>query len=177
MTTRLTPRDFDDAFRYFRRDAFRLEARPVYTVDVEREAFDDYLRGEPRPATDYDYYATWLEKVREVTAAGRRLERVRIIETPPTDYQAFELHMARYNVAAGETLRTISRPDAVEAGLPADTDWWLFDSEAVAVMRFADDGTPLGGTILTDPAIVSRYCTWRDLAVHHSAPFTSSAAA
>lgn len=177
MTTRLTPKDFDDAFRYFRHDAFRLEAQPVYAVDVERQAFDDYLRGEPRPADAYEYYARWLDKVREVTAAGRRLERVRILENPPTDYQAFELHMARYNIAAGETLRTISRATAVESGLPSDTDWWLFDSEAVAVMRFADDGTPLGGTILTSPAIVSQYCTWRDLAVHHSAQFKFSAAA
>lgn len=177
MTTRLTPKDFDDAFRYFRHDAFRLEAQPVYTVDVEREAFDDYLRGEPRPADAYDYYAEWLIRVREITNAGRRLQRVRILETPPTDYQAFELHMARYNIAAGETLRTISRPAAEKAGLPTLHDWWLFDSQAVAVMRFAADGTPLGGTILTDTTIISRYCMWRDLAVHHSAPFINSAAA
>lgn len=177
MTTRLTPKDFDDAFRYFRHDAFRLEAQPVYTVDVEREAFDDYLRGEPRAADAYGFYAEWLGKVRDVTKAGRRIERVRILETPPTTYQAFELHMARYNLAAGETLRTITRAAAEKAGLPARDDWWLFDSQAVAVMRFEADGTPLGGTILTDPAIVSRYCTWRDLAVHHSAPFTDRAAA
>lgn len=177
MTTRLTPKDFDDAFRYFRRDAFRLEAQPAYTVDVERKAFDDFLRGEPKPAEAYDYYTAWLTKVQKVTKAGRSLRRVRILETPPTDYQAFELHMARYNIAAGETLRTIPRTAAVKAGIPDGNDWWLFDDQAVAVMRFEANGTPLGGTILTEPTIVARYCTWRDLAVHHSAPFTGSAAA
>lgn len=175
--TRLTPKDFDDAFRYFRHDAFRLEAQPAYRVDAEQEAFDDFLRGEPRPAGEYGYYAEWLAKVEAVTAEGRRIERVRILEAPPTEYQAFELHMAPANLAAGETLRTITRAEAAKADLPAVDDWWLFDSQAVAVMRFATDGTPLGGTILTYPAIVSRYCTWRDLAVHHSAPFTGRAAA
>jgi hypothetical protein len=175
--SRLAPKDFDDAFRYFRHDAFRLEAQPTYAVDVEQTAYDDFLRGEPRPASDYGYYAEWLAKVAQVTTEGRRIERVRILETPPTDYQAFELHMARYNLAAGETLRTIPRAAAVKAGIPAVDDWWLFDSQAVAVMSFTPDGAPLGGTILTYPAIVSRYCKWRDLAVHHSAPYTSSAAA
>lgn len=177
MNTRLTPKDFDDAFRYFRHDAFRLETHPVYAVDVEQKAYNDYLRGEPQPAVAYDYYARWLKQVRDVTGAGRRIERVRILETPPTDYQAFELHMARYNLEAGERLRTIPRAAAVKAGIPDNNDWWLFDDQAVAVMHFEADGTPLGGTILTDPTTVSRYCTWRDLAVHHSAPFSGSAAA
>jgi hypothetical protein len=177
MPTRLTPKDFDDAFRYFRRDAFRLECQPVYTVDVEAQALDDYLRGEPRPATDYGYYASWLTKVRETTRAGRRLSRVRVLETPPTRYQQFELHMAQYNLAAGETLRTVDRPAAVAAGLPVSDDWWLFDRQAVALMRFAEDGAPLGGEIVTDPLTVSRYCTWCDLAVRHSTPYIRRAAA
>lgn len=177
MTQRLTPTDFDEAFRYFRRTAFRLEAQPVYLVDVERDAYDDYRRGEPRPAPDYGYYATWLDRVQAITAAGRRLDRVRVVEDPPTTYQQFELHMARWNIAAGETLATITRGHAATVGLPADHDWWLFDDEAVALMRFAPDGTPQGGVILTDPTTVSRYCTWRDLAVHHSTPYQACAAA
>lgn len=177
MTTRLTPTDFDDAFRYFRRTAFRLEAQPTYTVDLERKAFDDWSRGEPRAADQYPYYATWLEKVRAITAAGRRLERIRIVESPPTDYQQFELHMARWNLAAGETLRTLTRDKATEVGLPATTDWWIFDNEAVAIMSFAPDGTPQGGRIVTDPSTVSQYSSWWDLAIHHSAPFNTCAAA
>jgi len=177
MTTRLTPTDFNEAFRYFRRTAFRLEARPVYQVDAEQQAYDDYRRGELRPADHYDFYARWLAKVKATTAAGRRVDRVRILEDPPTTYQRFELHMARWNIAAGETLRTITRDHATEVGLPTHRDWWLFDDEAVALMRFAPDGTPQGGEILTDPTTVSRYCTWRDLAVHHSTPYQACAAA
>jgi hypothetical protein len=177
MNQRLAPEDFDDAFRYFRRTAFRLEVQPTYKVDIEQEAVDDFLRGEPRPATDYDYYAAWLRKVREISEAGRRLDRIRVLESPPTPYQSFELHMARYNIAAGETLRTIDRAAAVEHGIPDRADWWIFDDEVVALMRFAADGTPLGGTIITNPSTVSQYCTWRDLAVRHSTPFEACTAA
>jgi hypothetical protein len=177
---RLTPEDFDHLFTLFTRSAFRLETQPVYRVDVERQALDDFLRGEPKPADAYPYYRDWLQQVRETTRRRlfrrrRTIQRVRVLQEPPTDYQRFELHMARWNIAAGETLRTISRTWAAAVGLPR-TDFWLFDSTHVAVMEFTPDGTPQGGSILDDPATVSQYCTWRDRAVHHSAPFTESAA-
>jgi hypothetical protein len=162
--------------RYFRHDAFRLEVQPTYAVDVEREALGDFARGELRPAAEYAYYATWLGKVLDATTAGRTIERVRILETPPSPYQQFELALAPYNLAAGETLRTMPRSVAREAGIPDRRDWWLFDGQAVALMEFAADGTPLGGTILTDPVAVARYCSWRDLARRHGTPFTRRAA-
>src|SRR3954465_15513172 len=98
MTRRRPPDDFNHLFRYFRHEAFRLEVQPVYAVDVEREAFDDFLRGEPRPPDQYDYYVPWLDQIRSATRAGRHITRVRVLEEPPTAYQAFELEMAPYNI-------------------------------------------------------------------------------
>lgn len=177
MTQRLTPEDFDTLFRHFRHTAFRLEVQPAYAVDVERQALADFLRGESKPATDYPYYAAWLDEVRRVAGEGKQIQRVRVLEVPPTPYQAFEMHMARYNLAAGETLRTMTRSAATAVQLPATDDWWLFDNQRVARMRFAADGTPLGGHIITEPTDVSQYREWRDLAVHHSAPVTECATA
>lgn len=178
MNKRLTPQDFDHAFRYFRRTAFRLEVQAVYRVEAEREAFADFLRGESHAATDYDYYAEWLDQVQTMAQAGRHLQRVRVLEFPePSTYQRFELALAPYNIAAGESLRTISRPSAVKVGIPVDRDWWIFDDETIAVMDFTPDGVPQGGVINTDRETVSQYCLWRDLAVRHSAPFTERKAA
>jgi hypothetical protein len=174
---RLTPEDFNNLFGRFQQEAFRLEVQPVYALDYEREAFDAFLRGESHPATDYDWYRPWLDQIRKATGQGRRVARVRVLAEPPTNYQRFELHMARWNIAAGETLRCMPRAKAAKAGLPLADDWWLFDSRRVAVMRFDPDGTAHGGEIFDDPDTVSRYCTWRDLAVHHSTPFMGFAAA
>lgn len=177
MGRRLTPDDFNHLFRYFTREAFRFEVQPVYTLDYEQDALNAFLRGEPRPATHYDYYRPWLDQIRTVTSQGRTVARVRVLEEPPTDYQRFEMWMARYNVAAGETLATIPRSKATDVGLPVTDDWWLFDSERVALMRFDAAGNPGGGEIVDDPETVSRYCMWRDLAVHHSTPSTECAVA
>jgi hypothetical protein len=177
MTRTLTPEDFNVLFGQFRHYAFRLEVQPTYKADYEQEALNDFLRGEPRPAPEYDYYAPWLASVREVTAEGRRIERVRVLQEPPTDYQRFELWMARYNIAAGELLRCMTVKQAGAAGVPTTSDWWLFDSTTLAVMRFSADGVPQGGRIITDPTTVSRYNSWRDLAVAHSTPYAECAPA
>ena len=137
---RLTGDDFNDLFRYFTRTAVRLETQPVYTVAEERESVAEFLAGEPRPVTEFGFYATWLAKIRAATAAGKRVERVRVLDEPPTDYQRWEVWSGRFNAAAGETIRYLSRARAVEIGLPVDHDWWLFDGEKLAVMRFRRPG-------------------------------------
>lgn len=113
----------------------------------------------------------WFERVAEHTRQGKRVERVRVHDVPPTDYQRFERWLEAWNITAGETMRYLTRQRAHEIGLlPAagDTDWWLLDSSKLVVMRFEDDGRRVENELITDPAVVVQACRWRDLAVHHS---------
>src|SRR5690348_17887419 len=100
MGERLTGDDFNDLFRYFERTAVRLETQAVYTVTEEHESVAEFLAGEPRPVTEFAFYAAWLDKIRAATAAGKRVERVRILDEPPTDYQRWEVWSGQYNAAA-----------------------------------------------------------------------------
>ncbi len=93
-----------------------------------------------------------------------------MLDEPPTDYQRWEIWSGQFNTAAGETIRYLPRSRAAAIGLPVDNDWWLFDGEKLAVMRFGENGQPLGGEILTDPQAVAQHRTWWELAVQHSQP-------
>lgn len=176
MGKRLTAEDFNNLFRYFTETALRLEVQPVYTVAEERGSLEEFLTGEPRPVTEFPFYAQWLDHIRAVTSQGKRVERVRVLEEPPTDYQRWEIWSGQYNIAAGETIRYIALSRALEIGLPVTDDWWLFDSHDLALMRFGPDGEPLGGEIITDPDTVSQHRAWWDLAVAHSDTTGGSAA-
>jgi hypothetical protein len=177
MGERLTPDDFNHLFNRFRYEAFRLEVQPSYAADYEREAFEEFLRGEPRPGDQWDWFASWLTEIRKATSQGRQIIRVRIVDEPPTDYQRFELYMARWNVDAGETLSYLDRSTAKRIGLPVVDDWWLFDRRQLAVMRFSPTGIPQGGEIIDDSRLVHRHRIWRDLAVRHSSPTPERATA
>jgi len=68
MGERLTPDDFNHLFNRFRYEAFRLEVQPSYAADYEREAFEEFLRGEPRPGDQWDWFASWLTEIRKATS-------------------------------------------------------------------------------------------------------------
>ena len=98
--------------------------------------------------------ATW--SCRGARNDGKRLQRVRVLDRPPTDYQRFVMDLAsRCNVPAGEDLRVLGRGDALALGVEAGSDFWLFDDRTVALMDF--DGTFTGAEIITDVDLVARF--------------------
>src|SRR5581483_10320989 len=111
-----------------------------------------------------------------LTAEGREVQRVRVLAEPPSDYQRWEMWGARWNISAGERVGYLTRQRARDLGLP-DADWWLLDDERVITMGFDDDGRITGKMLVIDPAVITRYRAWRDLAVRNATPAEVTAAA
>jgi hypothetical protein len=172
----LTRHQLRELFDSFQHEAFRWEAQPRYQIPEERADLAAWAAGHPRPLDEIEFYRSWYDLVRAAAAAGRHVRRVQVLDTPPTDYQRWQLWGARYSEAAGEVLRYLTRRQAHTLGLPQH-DWWLFDEAHLVVLEFTVGGHPAGGRLITDPDVVARHRTWRDLAVHHSAPDEGRAAA
>lgn len=168
--TLLGPEEFEQQLRGFEHSAFRLELQAGYREPVEEPLLASFLAGEhvdPEPV-----YRGWYELIAEHVRHGRTVERVRVHQDPPTDYQRFERYLDAWNIEAGEVMRYLTWERAHEVGLlPAagDEDWWLLDESRLIVMRFDDQGNRVENELVTDPESVRQACAWRDLAVHHSA--------
>lgn len=156
--------EFGALFQRFEHTAFRLEPRRRYNVSDEEEPFRRFLAGEDPGA---DWLQDWLDLMRKQTGQGKLVERVRIVDDPPSEYLSFEIAMTPHNLDAGEDIRYLDRRRAAEAGLP-DYDFWMFDSTMVARMEFDGNDVPLGARLITDPAEVVRHNYWRDVAWHHA---------
>ncbi|WP_369388879.1 DUF6879 family protein [Streptomyces sp. CG1] len=152
-------------FREFRHTAWRLETRRGYASDRRSPKWARWQAGEDIA----NEASVWLENVAEQTAAGKRFERVRLVDAPPTEGQRFLLASAPGNVAAGEDIRNLTRTQAEDVRLP-DYDFWLFDSKIVARFAFDEDGTTLGVYVTEDPAEALAACQARDAAWHHALP-------
>lgn len=168
----ITLDEFDRLFTQFKYTAWRLESRRRYASDEQTETYAQFTRGEPVDWEGVD--AEWCIERREQTALGKRFERVRIVDAPPTPGQLYLLDNARRNSNVGETIRCLRRADADEAALP-DEDFWLFDSRLVALLHFEDDQL-LHVELITEPAEVLRYTQARDAAMHRAVPFEEFAA-
>jgi hypothetical protein len=150
----------------FQASAFRLEALPAYSVPEEADMLAAFRRGE---AVSPDHHP-WPKLVAGISAAGKTIQRVRIVSRPPTDYERFELSLYPHSAEAGEDIRVSDDPSLRYA------DFWLFDDEAVFVMRYDKAGGFLG---TNQPNDVVTYRHIRDLVWEYSVPlakFTARAA-
>jgi hypothetical protein len=154
-------------FTDFEHTAWRLETQRGYASDRQSPDWQRFLRGED--VGHYDPNSPWDTSVRRQTNEGKRFERVRLVDDPPTQGQRFLLATGLGNVEAGEDIRNMHRADAQRLGLP-DYDFWLFDSRLVMKFEIDEEGTTLGVQLIEDPTEVLRACQIRDLAWHHAVP-------
>ncbi|MGW8377934.1 DUF6879 family protein [Streptomyces sp. ODS28] len=173
LLTRFAPRSdvpdlipFTDAahlFEEFEHTAWRLETRRGYASDRNSPHWERFWAGED---TTYELNP-WRENVKAQTAQGKRFERVRIVDDPPSEGQRFLFARGLGNVAAGEDIRNLNRSEAERLALP-DYDFWLFDSRVLMKLEIDDEDTTLGVRLIRDPEAVLAACQARDAAWHHA---------
>lgn len=158
--------EFGQLFETFAHSAWHLETRRGYASDRDDPGFAEFRRTGQAPM---DLGSDWCRNILRQTSGGKYVGRVRVVDDPPTEGQLFLMDYSRCNAATGEDVRSIWREDARRAHLP-DEDFWIFDSRAVAVLRFDDEDAFHDVEVITEPVEVLRYCQVRDAAVSHALP-------
>jgi hypothetical protein len=137
----LTPDDLGRLFASFRQSAFRLETLPAYDVEEEAESLRAWRAGEPRPAWHED--REWCRLVAHARAAGKFMQRVRVVRRPLSDYIRLEFDWGYPdNIAAGEDIRILELTGEDQLPFVPDAergyDFWCFDG--LTVVRLEYDG-------------------------------------
>jgi hypothetical protein len=171
MAELLDDTQFRALFDTFDHTAWRLEVRDVYKDPGEVELLERFRAGEPVDSPwIIEWFKPWIDSVQGWIGAGKRMERVRVVTEPHSEYIHWEMVLAYHNTAAGEDIRYLPRPRARELNLPYE-DFWLFDSKFAAVLHLDDEGVRLGVEVVDDPVEVLKRCQWRDAAWHYAVPF------
>ncbi|WP_370450376.1 DUF6879 family protein [Nocardia otitidiscaviarum] len=148
----LNAHEFRERLKSCKRGAFHLETQDEYSVADEEEDLAEFIR-----TGNFDEsWSSWEFLIRDITDTGRRIQRLRVVSEPLTDYARFLYATTRINVESGEDVRWLPRHVIDPNALTAD-DWWTLDDEAVAFTAFKTDGNLGGLALTTDPAIL-RYC-------------------
>jgi hypothetical protein len=155
--------------RSYRHTAFRLETQSAYAFSYEEAEFDLFCAGKPNAPSDIQWWREWLARVTEDTENGKRISRVRLFDTPLTDYQRWQIWSTPWHEEAGEIIRYLDREHAKKLGMFLN-DWWLLDDASVVEMTFALDGRLTQKTLTIDPAVVAGYMGWRDLLESRAIP-------
>ncbi|WP_329460753.1 DUF6879 family protein [Streptomyces sp. NBC_01497] len=158
--------DVGHLFEDFEHTAWRLETRRGYGSDRGSEKYARFLATGTVPD---DAGRPWAVNVRRQVGEGKRIERVRVVDAPPSEGQRYLLATGLGNVQAGEDVRNLWRSDADRLNLPRE-DFWLFDSRLLVRLHFDDADGTVGVTVTEDPVQVLAACQVRDAAWHHAAP-------
>jgi hypothetical protein len=163
------PLSYDDfkALALTRGRAFHLEQRDAYNVTGEDEPFRRWLHGEP---DDYAWHADWLSFVRQATAAGVLVQRVRLASVPHTDYVRWGLDVSPLNIAAGEDIRYLPRHLAAGITLPEE-DYWLLDDDTLILSVFSADGRTGGFAWPPGPGLLGQCREVRDQVLERAVPY------
>jgi hypothetical protein len=155
-----------------RRRAFHLELRDTYNVESEDEPFRRWRDGEP---DDYAWHAEWANFVRQATAAGVRVQRVRLASIPHTDYIRWGLDVSPLNIKAGEDIRYLPRHLASDIDLTGE-DFWLLDDDMLILSVFSADGRTGRFARSTSPELLKQCIAVRDQVWKRAVPYDEYAA-
>jgi hypothetical protein len=145
--------------QHFKHSAFRLETRPVYTVPQEVELLERFRNGE-EVSLGPDH--PWVVRVKAATAAGKTMQRVRVISNPLTEYERLELSLYPYSIDAGEDIRIMVGGAVDHTGFP---DFWLFDDQVAIILHYSIDGRFLEALEQADS---DSFRSMRDESIRHS---------
>jgi hypothetical protein len=167
------PDDLGRLFTSFRHSAFRLETLPAYLIDSEAESLQLWRAGQPEPEWRKD--RDWLALVRQNVAAGKSMQRVRVVRRPLSDYVRFEMDWGYpQNVDAGEDIWILELgPDDELPWIPdADVrcDFWLFDAVTVVRLDYDTEGRFIRPVDVSADEVP--FITCRDVAMFHAVPFS-----
>jgi len=148
--------------------AFHLEQRDTYNVAAEDEPFGRWLRREP---DDYAWHQDWLNFLRQATAAGVQVQRVRLASVPHSDYIRWGLDVSPLNIEAGEDIRYLPRRLTEDLKLP-DEDYWLLDDDTLILSVFSPDGRTGGFASEPSPGLLRQCLAVRDQVWDRAIPYT-----
>ncbi|ANY05467.1 DUF6879 family protein [Pseudonocardia sp. HH130630-07] len=159
---------FDELLSTFTRRSVHLETRDAYGTATELPYLARWEAGEP---DDLSWLDGWCATVRAHVAAGRAVQRVRVVSEPLSDYQRWSHGIAGPMVDAGEDIRWVARRAVSSIAFPGN-DFYLFDDRLVVFLHYAGSGLGTAKTTSTDPADIelcrSAFDAVRALATPHA---------
>lgn len=158
--------EFGAMFRDYKRSAFRMETHQVYTMPREQPNLARFLAGAPKPE---GHNKSWHEGIRNNIAAGKTMQRLKVVRRPFTDYTRYLMSWGvPGNVSAGEDYRILDITDRA-LDIP-EQDFWIFDEETVVLLNFNPDGTLIDRQF-ADPTDLDSYLHLRDIKLSEAVPF------
>ncbi len=152
---KIAPASFLNFFKEAKSSAFRLELLNAYAVAEETEALNQFGKGIKTPSHGFNH--DWISLIEELALRNVKMQRVRLIEEPVSEYLKFEIMWGyRLSVPAGEEIRIVDNPSmrSLIKTVPIVKDFWIFDDKTCVFLEYDFMGRFIGLQQLPDEETV-----------------------
>lgn len=142
-----------DLFSSFKKSAKRLELLQEYHIEGDEwDSFQKFVNGET--SCSYPELVEWNEQLAEWTKQGKTIERVRLLDSPLSNYLKYEIFEGYVpSSQVGQKINFISRKQLEKvAGKKKLKDFWIFDDKYVFEMDYDENHNYCGGRIVDGTA-------------------------
>ncbi|MGH3927402.1 MAG: DUF6879 family protein, partial [Pseudonocardiaceae bacterium] len=134
---------------------------------VKNPEWEAWQAGKPLPVITPENHP-WLKKVAGYTGAGRRVYDVHIVEWPLAEYTRYGLALIPMEMSGGSEFFLVDREAHPDLAILTE-DFWMFDEQRVAVMRYDEQERFMEAAEPSEP--IETYIARRDLAMKYAVPF------
>jgi hypothetical protein len=162
--------EFAGLFSRFRSTAVRLETLQRYEVEHEAADFAQFEATGQVPSAGTPDDDEWLRLIADGVAAGKRWERMRVVQQPLSSYLRFEMHIYGELAAAGERIYIVDLGTDPHLLEELRQDWWLFDDEMLIYLHYDDCGRFLDVEHVTTDVKIENARRQHELAARFAVP-------
>lgn len=178
MLPELDPLEIDDfeawldARRRTPGDMLRVQTLTAYSAPSDDADFAGYLGGAPEPISPHR--ESFFQELRDDRARGRVWRNLVVLRGEPTDYQRYANEWVYVqSVQAGQDVRILDLKESAGAALLLLTgDFWVVESQHVALVRYDQDNVHRG-EVAADDTAATGYIAAAEMAWAMATPFTS----
>lgn len=159
----------EDIWSKSRNEIFRLEILPEYKVPEDLIIFDKWKSG----SVDFkSEAASWLENLKDTSARGVKINRIRIVPQPIPEYIHYEIDYWQHSMENGENIYFCNETDylAIKSEQNFEPKDFLFGDNEVLIIFEYKDGDFFKEVYVNDPSVVAKYLNLKQKLFEKSTP-------
>ncbi len=147
----------ENAWKNATKNIFRLEAIPEYNVPEDLIAFEKWKRKK----SDLDEASKkWLENLDKTKERGVKMQRVRVVQLPLSDYVKYEMNFWKHSIRNEEEILFLLENEyrkAIQTLNFKPRDFWMFDDKVLIIFHYDETGDFVKEESITDEKTIKNY--------------------
>ncbi len=161
---------FGKAWKSAKKNIFRLEAIPEYGVPEDLVLFEKWKQG----TLELDKASkAYLEKLNKTKKRGVKMQRVRIVPLPISEYIKYEIDFWKHSIQKGEEILFLEENEyenLIKNLNFEPRDFWMFDDKVLIMFYYDGKGDFLREEVIQNDKIIKQYKDLKEKLLKKSIP-------